>query len=86
MNHNEKVEAILFIRPNAEFTLLGDNLEWFDTKQKRPTETEIEAGWVSYQTKLETDKSEAVAKKLAAEAKLTALGLTEEDLKALGLI
>ena len=35
--------------------------------------------------RIEADKAEAVAKKEAAEAKLAALGLTTDDLKALGL-
>ena len=85
MNHLDKVFAIKFIRPEAEFVLKGNELEWLDTKQTQPTESEIEAGWVAYQAKVESDKTEAAAKKAVAEAKLAALGLTPDDLKALGL-
>lgn len=81
----EKINAILHIRPNAEFILVGDDIQWVDTKQSQPTDAEIEAGWVAYQAKLEADKQETAAKKAAAEAKLVALGLTTDDLKALGL-
>ena len=83
--HEEKVNVIKFIRPLAEFILTGDELTWLDTKQTQPTDAEIEAGWVAYQAKIEADKAEAAAKKAAAEAKLAALGLTSDDLKALGL-
>ena len=36
-------EAINNLRPGAEFTLLGDKLEWNDTKQTEPSLEEIEA-------------------------------------------
>lgn len=85
MEFNERLKAIQFIRPNAQFVLSGDDLTWFDEEQTQPTEAEIEAGWVAYQAKVKTDKAEAAAKKAAAEAKLAALGLTSDDLKALGL-
>ena len=85
MNDLDKVAAIRNIRPNSEFVIRGGVLEWLDTNQTQPTEEEIEAGWIAYQAKIETDKAEAEAKKAAAEAKLAALGLTSDDLKALGL-
>ena len=40
---------------------------------------------IDYLAKQESEKAEAETKKAAAEAKLEALGLTPEDLKALGL-
>lgn len=86
MIHSEKLKAIQHIRPDAEFVLSGDELTWLDTKQTQPTDAEIEAGWIAYQAKIEADKAEAAAKKEAAEAKLAALGLDADDLKALGLI
>jgi len=85
LEHNELVASIKYIRPNAEFALRGDELEWLDTEQDEPTEAEIQAGWTAYQAKLKADKASELAKKAAAEAKLVALGLTVEDLKALGL-
>jgi len=85
MKHLDKVNAILFIRPGAQFRLSGDELEWLDSEKTQPTEEEIEAGLVGYLQKVENEKIEAAAKKAAAEAKLAVLGLTSEDLKALGL-
>ena len=85
MKHEDKVKAIQFIRPDAEFALTGDELDWRDENQTQPTESEIEAGLVGYKAKVETDKADAIAKKESAQAKLEALGLTAEDLKALGL-
>lgn len=38
-----KVEAIQSLRPNAEFVLRGDELEWLDKKQTKPTDSEIQA-------------------------------------------
>lgn len=85
LNHKQVLEAISFIRPNAAFCLRADNLEWLDDKQSEPTKAEIEAGWIAYESKVETDRVDAAAKKAAAEAKLAALGLDANDLKALGL-
>jgi len=85
LEHNELVLAIKYIRPSAEFVLRGNELEWLDTEQGKPTQTEIEAGYIAYQAKIENDKAEASAKKTAAETKLAALGLTADDLKDLGL-
>ena len=85
MKHSDKANAIRFIRPAAEFVLRGDELEWLDKTQTKPTNAEIEAGLVGYQAKVEADKAKAEADKIAAQAKLEALGLTADDLKALGL-
>jgi len=85
MQHSDKMKAIQFIRPNAQFVLSGDDLIWFDEKLTEPTEAEIEAGWVDYQAKVKADKAEAASKKATAEAKLVALGLDLDDLRALGL-
>ena len=85
MEHKDLVQTILFLRPNAQFVARENKIEWLDTEQIEPTKQEIEAGWVAYQAKIEADKVEAQAKREAALAKLAALGLTAEDLKALNL-
>jgi len=85
MKHTDKVKAIQFIRPDAEFNLIGDDLTWLDQTQTQPTEEEIKAAYIAYKAEQEADKTQEQAAKLAAEAKLTALGLTADDLKALGL-
>jgi hypothetical protein len=38
-----KAQAITSLRGGAEWALRGDDLEWLDTKQSCPTETEIQA-------------------------------------------
>jgi hypothetical protein len=86
MKHDEIVKAIQYIYPNGSiFTLNETDLEWLDTEQTQPTQAEIEQGWIDYQAKVAADKAEAQAKREAALAKLQALGLDTDDLKALGL-
>jgi hypothetical protein len=36
-----KTDAIQSLCPNAEWIMRGDVLEWLDTKQSKPTETQI---------------------------------------------
>ena len=38
-----KVDALLSLRPGAQWVLRGDELEWLDTEQTKPTEAEIKA-------------------------------------------
>ena len=38
-----KVNALLSLRPGAQWTLNGDDLEWLDTEQTQPTDAEITA-------------------------------------------
>jgi len=83
--HQEKLKAIQFIRPNAQFVLTGLDINWLDKTQTQPTEEEIAQGWSDYQAKAAADKVTSEAKRSAALAKLEALGLNEDDLKALGL-
>ena len=85
MNFIDKVRAIRFIRPSAEFVLTGDELNWLDESQTKPTNAEIEAGWNAYQMAEEAAEQARLTAKAAAQAKLAALGLTVEDLQALGL-
>jgi len=39
----DKGKALKSLRPNAEWVLRGDELEWLDTNQTQPTESEIQA-------------------------------------------
>ena len=36
-------DAIQSLKPNAEWVLRGDELEWLDSKQTEPTQSEIDA-------------------------------------------
>jgi uncharacterized small protein (DUF1192 family) len=38
-----KTNALQSLRPGAEWVLRGDDLEWLDTEQTRPTDAEIAA-------------------------------------------
>jgi uncharacterized small protein (DUF1192 family) len=38
-----KHNALLSLRPGAQWVLRGDELEWLDTEQTRPTDAEIAA-------------------------------------------
>ena len=38
-----RFEAIASLKPGADFVLTGDVLEWRDSKQTKPTESEIDA-------------------------------------------
>lgn len=85
MEHNDIVNTIKFLRPDCEFVLRGNEIEWLDAKSIQPTADEIEAGWSDYKRQLAEKKHEIDLAKEKAEAKLVALGLTANDLKALGL-
>lgn len=81
-------KAILKLRPNSEFRFENNDyatIEWFVLNGDAPTQAEIDDA--IEQVKIdEVIEAEARAQaKAAAEAKLAALGLTTEDLKALGL-
>ena len=85
MKHDDKVKAILHIRPEASFVLEDDELKWLDEIQTKPTNKEIEAGLIAYQAAQESEAQAKAEAKAAAQAKLAALGLTVADLEALGL-
>jgi hypothetical protein len=80
MKHDDKLNAIQFIRPDAEFLLNGDEIQWLDKKQIEPTDAEIEAGLVGYQAKVQADKLKAETDKAALLAKL---GITADEAKLL---
>ena len=86
MQHKEIIKALKKIRLNAEWTLRGDSyegLEWLDVTQTKPTESEINAAIEAIRQEEAQAEAEAAAKKAAAEAKLAALGLTTDDLRAI---
>ena len=59
-------------------------LEWFDESPK-PTQEELDALWESTQAKVIADQQAAIATKESAIAKLTAIGLTADEIAALGV-
>jgi hypothetical protein len=67
------------LRPGKEFTYNDEDLstvQWNDPSVVTPTQAEVDA-------EIARQEQEALDKKTEAEAKLAALGLTPEDLKAL---
>jgi len=68
-----------------QWTLNGDSydgLTWLDSSTK-PTQAELDALWESTKAQAEADAQAAIDTKASALAKLAALGLTEDEVKAL---
>jgi hypothetical protein len=79
-------EVLAHLIPNGGYVLRGETFEDIEFIEATPiTKAEFEAGFAA----VDALKAETIAKtesdKAAAEAKLSALGLTADDLKALGL-
>lgn len=79
-------EVLEMLLPNGGWYLSGDDYEGIEFLECEPiTKAQFQAGFAQYDAwKAQQDEAK-VAKKAAAEAKLAALGLTSDDLKALGL-
>jgi hypothetical protein len=59
-----------------------DGLNWLDNSPK-PTKAELDALWESTKAEIAAQKQAAKDVKASALAKLTALGLTQDEVKAL---
>ena len=80
-------EVLGMLRPNGGWVITGDDFDSIrlDEGVAPLSKTEFESGFAKYDAwKAEQDAAKASAK-AAAEAKLVALGLDLDDLKALGL-
>ncbi len=80
-------QVLLFLRPNGGYVQVGTEYEGitFQASCEPFTKAEYEAGFAQYDAWKAEQEAEQAAAKAAAEAKLEALGLTPEDLAALGL-
>ena len=80
-------EVLEMLCPEGGWILVGNSYEgitWVDDRP-RCTKSEFEAGFAQVEVyKLEQENANAQAK-AQAEGKLAALGLTTDDLRALGL-
>jgi hypothetical protein len=82
------VDAIRLLKPNSEFVIRDNDystIEWHILEGEAPSQAEIDEAIEQVKeddAQVELDKA---AKKAAAEAKLVALGLDLDDLRALGL-
>jgi|688.fasta_scaffold1081315_1 hypothetical protein len=81
------VDVLNMLCPAGGWIIVGDDFDGITFVDERPrcTKAEFEAGFAQYDDWKAEQDAQAVAKKAAAEAKLAALGLTTDDLKALGL-
>ena len=80
--------AISHIHPEAEFVIYEDDLtklQFIKPKNLSVTQEQVDAALIELEQIRQTEAEAKAAKKAAAQAKLEALGLTVEDLTALGL-
>lgn len=86
--NNYLVAAIRYLRPNSEFSFQNDDystIKWDVLEGDAPTQAEIDDAIEQVKAD-EIIQAEAKAQaKAQAEAKLAKLGLTKDDLRALGL-
>ena len=85
---NYLAAAIDKLKPNSEYTFTNldyATIKWIKLHGDAPTQAEIDATIEEIKTKQTQDLIDLENAKVTAQAKLQALGLTTEDLKALGL-
>jgi len=79
-------EVLGMLIPNGGYVATGDTYEGIEFIEAKPiTKTQFEAGFAQYDAHKAEKEATQIAAKASAQAKLAALGLTTEDLKALGL-
>ena len=80
-------EVLSFLRPDGGYIQVGTDYEGitFEPHCEPFTKAEYEAGFAQYDAWVIEQEAAKAAAKSAAEAKLAALGLTTDDLRALGL-
>lgn len=80
------VEVMEMLIPNGGWIMVGDEFEGIQFLECDPiSKTEFEAGFAQVDAFKLEQEAKAKADKETAQAKLAALGLTSDDLKALGL-
>ena len=79
-------EVLFYLRPEGGYKAVGTDYDGIEFLECEPfNKAEFEAAFAKVDEIKVQAEAEAAAKKAAAEAKLAALGLTADDLKALGL-
>ena len=81
-------QAIRLLKPNSEFSYSdGDysTIKWIVLDGDAPTQKEIDAAIKEIKTEEAQAEATKATAKATAEGKLAALGLTTDDLRALGL-
>jgi hypothetical protein len=80
--------VVEMLAPGKLATMYGDDFDtitWRDNATAPITKQQYEAGFAQYEILKAKEKADALAAKEIAQAKLAALGLTVQDLGALGL-
>ena len=79
-------EVLQMLIPQGGWTLHGEDYEGINFLECEPiTKAEFEAGFAKVDAWKAEQDAAVIAAKETAQAKLAALGLTTDDLKALGL-
>lgn len=81
-------EAIWKLKPDSEFSFTNNDystIKWDVLDGEAPTQAEIDEAIEQVKADEAQAELDKAAKKAATEAKLAALGLDADDLKALGL-
>jgi hypothetical protein len=79
-------DVLSMLIPNGGWAISGDKYEGIQFLECQPiTKAQFEAGFAQYDAWKAEQETNSLQAKAAAEAKLVALGLTADDLKALGL-
>lgn len=79
-------EVLGMLIPTGGWVITGDEYESIQFLECNPiSKAEFDAGFLTFDSWKAKQDAEQAAAKLSAEAKLEALGLTTDDLKALGL-
>ena len=83
---NKSGEVLMMLIPQGGYTLTGEEYDGIQFLECEPiTKAQFEAGFAQLDAWTAEQNAAAIAAKEAAQAKLAALGLTTDDLKALGL-
>jgi len=85
---NYLAKAIQRLKPTAEFSFTENDystIKWDVLDGEAPTQSEIDAAIKEIKAEEKSLEKKAESDKVAVQAKLGALGLTSDDLKALGL-
>jgi hypothetical protein len=79
-------EVLNYLLPEGGWYISGDEYEGIQFLECKPiTKAQFTAGVAQFDAWKANQDAQAFAKKEAAQAKLAALGLTADDLQALGL-
>jgi hypothetical protein len=81
------IDVLTMLCPAGGWIIVGDSFDgvtWVDDRP-RCTKEEFEAGFEQFDNWKIEQEAKATSAKTTAEEKLAALGLTADDLKALGL-